>query len=185
MIRTRWTTRLSRSVGTGSAARTTRAVGLVALLVAAVGCGSGSSTGPRGNSNGGNQGGVMGNYDLVQIDQASLPQEVYHGPYFDPNTHHFYNQLVVKVTGAIMELDELGNFYLTVDYSGTADGAPFTTAGELDGTYKTYSNNSVDFQPDGATNSYVSGSVRNGVLTLPLDLWKRGRLQSYSFRVLK
>jgi hypothetical protein len=89
------------------------------LLCATIGfttaCGGDSATGPKANPD-------AGRYTLKQIDGASLPVEVYHGPYFDSAKPHFYNQMVVKAIKGAFELNPDGTYTLGVAFATVGDG---------------------------------------------------------------
>src|SRR5687768_3722599 len=72
---------------------------LVGATLAVTACaGDSSSTGPSTAK-------PVGAYELRQVDGNAVPAKIYHGPYFDAATPHFYNQLIVEVTQGTIELD--------------------------------------------------------------------------------
>src|ERR1051325_321252 len=95
-----------------------RAAAALLTAVMAFGC-SDSSTSPRSR-------GPQGTYTLRRVAQKGVPTEIHHGPWFDPAAHHFYNQLVVTVTGGAVELLANGSFAVWIEYDVVADGVPGT-----------------------------------------------------------
>src|SRR5687767_11851971 len=88
---------------------------VAATLAAAIACAGGdSSTGPSSAK-------PAGAYELRQVDGGAVPAKIYHGPYFDAATPHFYNQLIVEVTTGTIELDEDGRFRIELGYRFTGD----------------------------------------------------------------
>src|SRR5574338_421711 len=85
---------------------------VAALTVAAAGCGGGDTSGPTGPG-GNNQ---IGLYALMTANKKAIPSEIYHGPYFDDTIPHFFNQVIVRVTGGELVLQEDDRFHLAIDF---------------------------------------------------------------------
>src|SRR5215208_2350948 len=107
---------------------------LAALVVAAAfavtGCGgSDSSTGPG-------TGKPTGAYELRQVDGNAIPAKIYHGPYFDAATPHFYEQLIVEVTQGTIELGADGRFRIELGYRFNGDGKIAVRGLEDEGEYR-------------------------------------------------
>ena len=158
---------------TSAAPRTGRralAVLLAAALAAAAACGGDKSTGPR-NSN------PVGSYTLTQVDRASLPVEIYHGPYFDAANQRFYNQYIVTIDGGTVDLDADGSFsqLLKMTYDGDGEQSMGLSMGF--GAYQVKGDKiRLVFDDDG---SELNGTLRSGTLTIDLGDASPGSLQTY------
>ena len=148
------------------------------LLTGATGCAApDSATGPKNEG-----GGVAGSYSLSQANASKLPAKLYHGPYYDADIPHFWNQLVVTVTDGALELDDDGRYALSIDLSFTADGESASTSVDVEGDYEVQGDQ-VFFTADGGAE--YSGRVQNGtlVLELPSPLAKSDvKSHQYQFR---
>jgi hypothetical protein len=152
---------------------------LAALVVAAAfavtGCaGSDSSTGPS-------TGTPAGAYELRQVDGNAIPAKIYHGPYFDAATPHFYNQLIVEVTQGTIELDADGRFRIELGYRFNGDGQIAVRALEDEGEYQVQGGE-IQFESDDG--GQYSATLQDGTIDLPLPntLKKEQPIVRYSFR---
>ena len=146
------------------------ALAAAATLITTVACGGDSSTGPQAPTN------PVGFYDLSAVDRAALPKEVYRGPYTDQGIR--YN-VTIQVTRGGIVLDESGAFLLAV----TADIATDTRANSVTistaGGWEVHGSE-IDLR---SPNGTVTGSVKNGSITLPLDVVGNGTNKKYTFRL--
>ena len=144
----------------------------VALVTACAGDSSG--TGPSTTK-------PAGVYELQQVDGNALPAKIYHGPYFDAETPHFYNQLIAEVTQGTMELGADGRFRIELGYRFTGDGQ--TAFGELEDEGE-YDVQGGEIQFRGDDGGQFSATLRNGTIELPLPntLKKEQPIVRYSFR---
>ena len=153
--------------------------GITALLVAATvaavtACGGDSSTGPSSDKR-------TGAYELQQVDGNAVPAKIYHGPYFDAATPHFYNQLIVEVTTGTIELDEDGRFRIELGYRFTGDGQAALSELEDEGEYQV-EGGAIQFQSDDG--GQYSATLQKGTIDLPLPntLKQEQPIVRYSFR---
>ena len=152
------------------AVRTTLAHLLAGVaLLGATAC-TGPSTGPR-NTN------PLGIYGLLTVDRTAIPAEVFRGPYYVRELEITVT-LVVKVTGGEVILQEDGSFHLAVDFTMGAEGREGSLTMTSDGTYE-IDGGRILFETEGGSEV---GSLRNGQITLPLDVMDDGRMKSYTFR---
>ena len=152
---------------------------LAALVVAAAfavtGCaGSDSSTGPSTRT-------PAGAYELRQVDGNAIPAKIYHGPYFDAATPHFYNQLIVEVTQGTIELDADGRFRIELGYRFNGDGKIAVNALKDEGDYQVQGGE-IQFESDDG--GQYSATLQDGTIDLPLPntLKKEQPIVRYSFR---
>ena len=146
-------------------------------LVATQACSdAGSSTGPKSNPKSSSP---MGTYTLRSVDSKNLPVQISRSPYFDVPSHHFYNVFEVNVTKGEIELDELGNITMSIQFATVGDGVPGTAHIDVSGTYQVQ---------DGQVYTSVNGSapsllpIQNGEIALPMDVLQKGVSVVYSFR---
>jgi hypothetical protein len=150
---------------------------LAALVVAAfavTGCAGDSSTGPS-------TGTPRGAYELRQVDGNAIPAKIYHGPYFDAATPHFYNQLIVEVTQGTIELDEDGRFRIELGYRFNGDGQIAVSELEDEGDYQ-IQGGEIQFESDDG--GQYAATLQNGTIDLPLPntLKEEQPIVRYSFR---
>jgi hypothetical protein len=149
---------------------------LVAATFAAVtACaGDSSSTGPSTAK-------PVGAYELRQVDGNAVPAKIYHGPYFDAATPHFYNQLIVEVTQGTIELDADGRFLIELGYRFTGDGKTALSELEDEGEYR-IQGDEIQFASD--EGGQYTATLQNGTIDLPLPntLKKEQPIVRYSFR---
>ncbi len=98
-------------------ARTAMFAGMSAMLLTVSACGSDSPTAPSGNS-----GKVTGTWVLETVDDEEPPVAVHRGPWLDPQTGVFYNNLVLRVTAGYVEIRENESFYMALFYRVEGDG---------------------------------------------------------------
>ena len=134
--------------------------------------------GQNGGGNGGGQG-ASGTYSLRAIDRKALPIDIHHGPFFDAPNQHFYNQLIVKVTGGAIVLDPLGDFAVWMEYTIVADGQQSTKHLETDGTWKMVGNQVTVYVNGQATATFA---IQNGQVVENIDLIKDGTMHEYTYQ---
>lgn len=166
--------------GRGFTNNTRRLAVLLAMsvLAGATACGGGSdaATGPGKNK-------VAGLYALMTIDKKAIPREVYHGPFFDAAASHFYNQLIVTVTGGEVVLRDDGTFHIAVDLDVNGDGETETGTIAFGGTYDVHGSD-VALAVNGGNGG--SAALQDDYLTVDIDVLKgKGTLRKYFFRLTK
>lgn len=152
------------ALGARRAAIAKRAAVLLVATIIAVGCGgdSGSATAPDNQP-----ADPKGLYELRTIDSAVLPGEVYHGPYFDPKTTRFYNQMVLLVTRGSVNLIAGNRWAMTLDIKTTADGKEGATSFYADGTYELQGSDIV-FNAETGNLSQVAGTLDRGAISVAI-----------------
>jgi hypothetical protein len=160
----------------------------VALAIAVVAAGCSDSTAPQksangggGNANNGGGGGTVasGTYSLRAIDRKALPYEIHHGPFFDPTSRHFYNQLVVKITKGAIELGPLGDCAIWLDYTLNEDGQVSTKHIETDGSWKMVGNQVTVYVNGNPTAQFT---IQNGQVVENADVIPDGTMHEYTFQ---
>lgn len=146
---------------------------LLAALSGAAACGSDGATSPKKTPT------PTGTYALRQVDQKAPPAEIYHGPYFDAANQHFYNQLVVTVTGGGIELDELNHFSFWIDLSYLGDGVRATKRVSLDGTYELQGSLVIVHVPNAPAAGFT---IDSGQIVQAIDLMGKGDVAQYTFK---
>lgn len=141
-----------------------------ATILTTVACGGDSSTGPQTPTN------PVGFYDLAKVDRAAIPTEVYRGPYTDQGIR--YNVSIQVTRGGIV-LDESGAFLLavTADISTDTRGSSVTISAA--GGWEVQGGEIALRSPQGT----LTGSIKNGTITLPLDVVGNGTNKKYTFRL--
>lgn len=158
------------------------AILLVATILAAAGCGGGSDspTAPKNNDNNNTTTDPKGLYDLRMIDNAVLPGEIYHGPYFDPKTTRFYNQMVLLVTRGSVNIIANNRWAMTLDMKQTLDGKEGQTTFYADGTYEVQGND-ILFKPETDNLSELTGTLDRGTISFSLA-FNGSRERAFNFR---
>jgi len=154
-------------------------VGAAALLVAAQACGSDSPTSTRSNNNNNDNTDPRGTYTLRTVDGKSLPYQISRSPYRDPETGHFYNELVAVVADGGIRLDELGFIDIWINLKLTGDGVPVPGAREYKGLYDT-DGTKVVVTFDGV--NWDPLPIQNGEISIPADLLGKGVSNTYVFK---
>ncbi len=131
----------------------------------------------RGGGGGG--GGASGTYALRLIDKKPLPTDIHHGPFFDAPNQHFYNQLIVKITGGAIELDPLGDFAIWLDYTLNEDGQVSTKHIETDGTWKMVGTTVTVYVNGQKTAAF---DIVNGQVVENVDLLQEGTMHEYTYK---
>ncbi|MFN8572170.1 MAG: hypothetical protein U0132_08940 [Gemmatimonadaceae bacterium] len=144
---------------------------LVAAALTAAACGSDHSTGPAS--------GPAGTYALQQVDGTTPPVEIHHGPWFDPVNHHFYNQLVVRVTHGTLDMDGTANFEMSFELSFVADGQPSQNTLTISGSY-TKNGNDILLLP--STGGSIAATLQQRTVTIAIDFMEKGVALDYTFR---
>lgn len=145
----------------------------ITALLTAVACSSGdSSTGPQAPTN------PAGLYPLQQVDQKSIPAEIFNGKYYSPIFDYTFDPFVVNITEGEITLAENGDLEFRVNYSTWAWGTEFINSFKFAGTYEI----DGDRIRLDAANASFTGSYKNGVIALSLDPSGIGTKQTYAFR---
>lgn len=175
------TTAGSRSRHTPHITRLATALLLCSTLASATACGGGdSSTGPGNGSGNGNR---LGLYALMQVNKKAIPTEIKHGPFFDASVPHFYNQLIVKVTGGELVLQDGGRFHFALDLYINGDGDEATFTRPIEGTWEV-DDDEITLTPDRGT-GYTTGTIANGSISMDLDVVGEGKFVPYTFQYRK
>ena len=141
-------------------------------LFGAVACSGGgdSSTGP-GNRN------PAGTYALLQVNKKTIPTVIFRGPYTFPQGFTI-DPFVVTVTGGELILQNDGEIHAAVDYRLEGGGKETTGTLSVDGAYEIQGSEIRVSSEDGG----ASGSYRNGIITLSMDIVGTGELRPFAFR---
>ena len=144
----------------------------------AVGCGgdSDSATAPDNPTPD-----PKGLYDLRTIDSGVLPGEIYHGPYFDPKTTRFYNQMVLLVTRGSVNLIANNRWAMTLDIKTSLDGKEGASTFYADGTYELQGNDIV-FKPETDNLSQVAGTLDRGAISVAIAFNGSKKEKALNFR---
>ena len=148
-------------------------LGIVATLIGTIACSGDGGTGPQTSAN------AAGLYALFTVDRASIPTEIFRGTYRDPSGNVFPN-FSVRITGGEINLQDDGSFRLAVDIAWATDTQNGTGTKFTDGTWE------VRGGEIGLTNQVgtLVGSMRNGSITVPMDVAGSGTLKQYYFRLV-
>ena len=145
-------------------------------LVGAIACSGGdSSTGPRNNND--NNGNPAGTYALFQVDGKNIPKQIFRGRMTFPSGAT-YDDFTFTITGGEIILQDDGDIHAAIDYRATGGGNDVSGTSANDGTYEIDGDQIYISSGDGGS----TGSFRNGVITLKLDLVGKGELRTYTFR---
>jgi len=147
------------------------------LTVAMIGCGGDgdSTTAPQPNKD------PKGLYDLQTIDNAALPQEVYHGPYFDPATTRFYNQMVLLVKRGSVNLIEGNRWAMTLDIDQSLDDVHRGTTFYADGTYEVNGTDIV-LKPTTKNLTEIGGTLDRGTISFSMMFNGSKREKAFTFK---
>lgn len=143
--------------------------GIAALLVATVvACGGGgdSSTGPSNAD-------PTGLYSLRQVGKAAIPTQIYRGPL------QGIGDMAVAITGGELTLQDDDRFALAIDLQLTANGQSIPRYVRFEGDYEIDGGTLTLYEDRGGG---VDATIRNGVVTLELDMVGNGTLKPYTFR---
>jgi hypothetical protein len=149
--------------------RRTVQTGVAALLIAAVvGCGGGgdSSTGPS-------NGDPTGLYSLRQVGKASIPTQIYRGPL--PGIA----DMAVGITGGELTLQDDDRYALALDLKLTANGQSIPRYLQFAGDYEIDGGTLTLYDDRGGG---LDATLRNGVVTMELDMVGNGTLKQYTFK---
>lgn len=151
--------------------RVTRGIwgGIAALLVATVvGCGGSgdSSTGP-GNAD------PTGLYSLRQVGKNAIPAQIYRGPL--PGIP----DMAVGITGGELVLQDDDRYSLAMDLKLSANGQSIPRILRFEGDYE-IEGGTLTLYDDGGGG--LDATLRNGVVTMELDMVGNGTLKQYTFR---
>lgn len=150
-----------------------RVAALTVLLGTAACSPDASSTAPQPPNN------PAGLYTLQQVDQTSLPAEVFHGRYESPYFDYTIDPLVVTVTDGSINLSATGDVQLAVNYSTWAWGTAMVNTYKFIGTYQ-ISGDRIRLDAGGTS---VLGSYKNDVITVSLAAYDPAAAKKpYAFR---
>ena len=125
--------------------------------------------------------GPSGQYELQTIDRVSLPARIYLGPGADPVTGRYYNQLGVVVNDGSVNFVSETQFAMVFNLTMTRDGVTRPSARYVDGKYERRGSDIV-FHPENGFDEDFSGSFRNGVVSIGLDVAGNGGTNQYTYR---
>ena len=148
---------------------------VAALTVAAAGCGGGDSSGPAGP--GSNQTGL---YALITANKKAIPSEIYHGPFFDETVPRFYNQVIVRVIGGELILQEGDRFHLEIRFDLNADGDQQLWRFAVDGESE-IDGGEIALWPDEGGEPVIA-SIRDGTVTFTSDTGTPGKRAEVTFK---
>ena len=148
---------------------------LVGAVVAVAACsGDGDSSSAPDNA-------PAGEYALRTIDRVSLPAQIFRGAGLDPLTGRYYDQVGVVVNEGSINFFAPGKyamgFTLTRTLNGVVRNIPFTAAG----TYE-WDRGDIYFEGIEGVEREFYGVLRNGVLSIVVDLSGNGTANQYDFR---
>ena len=148
---------------------------VAALTVAAAGCGgdSSGSTGPGDNTR-------IGLYALLTANKKAIPSEIYHGPYFDETIPHFFNQVIVRVIGGELILQQDDRFHLEIRFDVNADGEQQLWRLAVDGDSE-IDGGTIALWADGGGDPVIA-SIRNGTVTFMSDTGTPGKRAEVTFK---
>jgi hypothetical protein len=144
--------------------------GIAALLVVTVfGCGGGeSSTGPR-------NGDPAGLYSLRQVGKAAIPAQIYRGPL--PGIE----DMAVAITGGELTLEDDERYELALDLQLTANRQSIPRYAKFAGDYEIDGGTLTLYDDRGGG---FDATLRNGVVTMELDMVGNGTLKPYTFKLV-
>jgi hypothetical protein len=149
------------------------AVLLTSTLLGTAACGGGDSgTGPSGSN-------PAGSYSLAKVDQSALPFEIYRGPYFDEESGQYFDQLIIRVVGGDLTLNN-DRFTATFTLQLSANGQTANTSLQVTGDYEILGNQ-ITFDPDEDL-EVETATLQNGAITIGIDFMDTGTENRYSFR---
>jgi len=151
-----------------------------AATVALAACGGDSAAPTAPGNTTTNNADPKGLYDLRTIDNASLPGEIYHGPYFDPATTRFYNQMVLLVTRGSVNIIANNRWAMTLDIKTTMDDKQGATTFYADGTYELQGKDIV-FTPVNGDLSEVRGTLDRGAISFSIA-FNKSRERAFTFK---
>ena len=154
-----------------------------AATVALAGCAgdSASPTDPGNNNNNNNNNDPKGLYDLRTIDNTALPGEIYHGPYFDPATTRFYNQMVLLVTRGSVNIIANNRWAMTLDINKTMDGKAGQTTFYSEGTYE-LQGNQILFKPETDNLTELTGTLERGTISFSVAFNGSKNEKAFNFK---
>jgi hypothetical protein len=146
---------------------------LAGLLLSVAACSGGDTTAPNT--------GPIGVYQLKYVQGRDVPWKIFDGPWVDLDNNRRYRQLAVTITSGKITLGKDGRFTMAVDASYVADGAPSKGSVSMQGNYRLWENGNLDFKPDNAPNSALSGWIEDGRIVFSLNFMKDGDLYDFTF----
>lgn len=140
------------------------------LMSAVAACGGAdSSTGP-GPANGD----PTGLYSLRTVGKDAIPAQLYRGPLPGVPVN-----MTIGITGGELVLDDDGFFDMTLDMTMGGGGQTLPRPVNIYGDYEIENGQLRMF--DGVGNEF-GGTIRNGAITVGLDLVGLGTIKQYTFR---
>ena len=122
-----------------------------------------------------------GEYFLEDIDQVALPARVFRGAGVDPLSGRYYNQLTLVVNGGEIDFFSAERFVMNLELTRTLDGVTRNTPFYATGTYEV-DGEDISFVGDDGIEGEFFGVLRNGVLSISVDLADSGGANQYAFR---
>jgi hypothetical protein len=116
---------------------------------------------------------------LVTANKKAIPSEIYHGPFFDETVPRFYNEVIVRVIGGELILQDGDRFHLEIRFDLNADGEQQLWRFALDGESEIDGGN-IALWPDGGDR--VIASIRNGTVTFTSDTGTPGKRAEVTFK---
>jgi hypothetical protein len=146
--------------------------GIATLLIAAVvGCGGDSSTGPGPANNAD----PVGLYSLRSVGKDAIPAQIFRG-----QVQGVPITMIIGITGGELILEEDQTFSMALDLTLSSPGQPVLPRPvniwgeyEIDGARMTLTD---------AGGNAAEATLRNGVVTVGLDLVGNGTIKQYTFR---
>jgi hypothetical protein len=160
--------------GRGLARARVSALLLGAVLGGAACSGDSSSTGPSEEP-------PQGEYRLQGIDRVALPAQIFRGAGVDPLSGRYYNQLTVVVNDGIINFFSAERFVIQLNLTRTLDGVTRVTPFYMAGAWE-WDDGDIYFEADNGVEGEFFGVLRNGVLSVLIDLAATGESNQYDFR---
>jgi hypothetical protein len=123
---------------------------------------------------------VAGTYALLEIDQASLPVEIFNGRASDATTGKVYDEFIVRIKDGALELDANGRYRTRFGYTLTLDGVPEDRTLTAQGTYEVKGKEIILTHENGVDKG--GGSIEGGQITMEMTLVRNTPNKSYVFR---
>jgi hypothetical protein len=121
---------------------------------------------------------VEGTYALEEVGGNALPATIYEGPW---NSGGQQIQVRLEMASGSLELDEEGSYTILMQIRITTGGKSGPASLSDTGSY-TRSGDTVTFRSNKGAGDVFTGRLRNGSLTLQLDIVGDRHAQIYEFR---
>jgi hypothetical protein len=146
------------------------------VLIATLGCGGAEQvSAPPDDST------PVGKWTLQEIDAATLPATIYDDAWFDEANGHFYNRLVVQITGGDVTVTPDGRFTLAFEVTSNKDGKREISRQRIDGAWWSRVG-IVAFRPDDERRDNSIGWLEDGWMMLSIDYMVNGEEKTYAFK---